>query len=270
MNEYLDKALDLGIDVGKMIVGAILLWIIGRMVIRMVGRIIDRVLVERLEPTVARYLGSALDILLNILLFIAILSVFGVETTTFAGLLAAGGVAIGMAWSGLLGNFAAGVFLLVLRPFKVGDFVTAGGQTGTVTDIGMFVTSLDTLENVRVFVGNGKVLGEVIQNYSANSYRRVDLVAQLNHGDDVERAIEILRDAVAKLPHVEAKPAPDVFILEFNLAGPKLCVRPYTNNQHYWSVYFATNAAIREELGKAGFKVPQEHLVISQVPPAAA
>ncbi|MCX4244456.1 mechanosensitive ion channel family protein [Paraliomyxa miuraensis] len=268
MNEYLDKALDVGIDVGKMIVGALLLWIIGRMVIRMVTRIVNGMLKERLDSTVARYLGSALDILLNILLFIAVLSVFGVETTTFAGLLAAGGVAIGMAWSGLLGNFAAGVFLLVLRPFKVGDFVTIGGQTGTVTDIGMFVTSIDTLDNVRVFIGNGQVLGGVIQNFSANPYRRVDLFAQLNHGDDANQAMEILREAIAKIPNVESKPAPDVFILEFNLAGPKLCVRPYTNNDHYWQVYFDTNAAIRTELGKAGFKIPEEHLVISQRPAA--
>lgn len=270
MNEYLDKALDLGIDVGKTIVGALLLWILGRMAIRMVTRVVNGLLRERLDATVARYLGSALDVLLNILLFIAVLSVFGVETTTFAGLLAAGGVAIGMAWSGLLGNFAAGVFLLVLRPFKAGDFVTVGGQTGTVTDIGMFVTALDTLDNVRVFVGNGKVLGDVIHNFSTNPYRRVDLVAQLNHGDDAQRAIEILREAVAQIPHVEAKPAPDVFILEFNLAGPKLCVRPYTNNAHYWDVYFATNATIREALGKAGFKIPEEHLVISQVSRPAA
>lgn len=265
MNEYIDKALDLGIDVGKMVVGALLLWIIGRMVIRMVGSMADRVLKEKVDPTVARYLSSALDILLNILLFIAVLSVFGVETTTFAGLLAAGGVAIGMAWSGLLGNFAAGVFLLVLRPFKVGDFVTVGGETGTVIDIGMFVTSLDTLQNVRVFVGNGKVLGEVIQNFSTNSYRRVDLFAQLNHGDDPHKAIEILKTALAEIPNVEKTPAPDVHILEFNLAGPKLCVRPYTNNDYYWDVYFATNKAIRDELGKAGFKVPEEHLVVNKV-----
>lgn len=263
MNEYLDKALDLGIDVGKMIVGALLLWIIGRMVIRMIGRVVDKALQEKLDPTVARYLGSAIDVLLNVLLIIAVLSVFGVETTTFAGLIAAGGVAIGMAWSGLLGNFAAGVFLLVLRPFKVGDFVTVGGQTGTVMDIGMFVTSLDTLENVRVFVGNGKVLGEVIQNFSTNSYRRVDLFAQLNHGDDPQKATEILRTAIAAIPNVEKTPAPDVHILEFNLAGPKLCVRPYTNNDHYWDVYFATNQAIRDELGKAGFKVPEEHFKIN-------
>ncbi|MEM9462075.1 MAG: mechanosensitive ion channel family protein [Myxococcota bacterium] len=264
MNEYLDKALDLGIDVGKMIVGAILLWIIGRMVIRAVIRVTGKMLADRLDTTVARYLSSALEILLNILLVIAVLSVFGVETTTFAGLIAAGGVAIGMAWSGLLGNFAAGVFLLVLRPFKVGDFVTIGGQTGTVTDIGMFVTSLDTLENVRVFVGNGKVLGEVIHNFSTNEYRRVDMAAQLNHGDDVDKAIAILKEAVAAIPHVQTTPAPDIHIVEFNLAGPKLCVRPYTNNDHYWDVYFTTNKVIRDELGKAGFKVPEEHLVIKQ------
>ncbi len=262
MDEYLDKALDLGIDVGKMIVGAILLWIIGRMVIRMLTGVVDRMLKERLDPTVARYLGSALNILLNVLLAIAVLSVFGVETTTFAGLLAAGGVAVGMAWSGLLGNFAAGVFLLVLRPFKVGDFVTVGGETGTVTDIGMFVTALDSMENVRVFVGNGKVLGEVIHNFSTNGHRRVDLVAQLNHGDDAFKAIEILEKAVAAIPNVTAEAGPDVFILEFNLAGPKLCVRPYTHTDTYWDVYFATNAVIRDELGKAGFKVPEEHVAI--------
>ena len=264
MNEYVKMALDLGIDVGKMIVGALLLWIVGRMVIRMIGRVANKMLTARLDSTVARYGSSALDILLNVLLAIAVLSVFGVETTTFAGLLAAGGVAIGMAWSGLLGNFAAGVFLLVLRPFKVDDFVTIGGQTGTVKDIGMFVTAIDTLENVRVFVGNGKVLGEVIHNYSTNSCRRVELVAQLNHGADVHKAIDILREALPKIPNVETDPAPEVHILEFNLAGPKLSVRPYTNNQYYWDVYFATNEAIRVELGKAGFEAPDQHLVVKQ------
>ena len=113
MTEFFDQAIAIGLDVGKMIVGAIILWIVGRMVIRMVVRVVNAMIKERIDATVARYLASALDVLLNILLFIAVLSVFGVETTTFAGLIAAGGVAIGMAWSGLLGNFAAGVFLLV-------------------------------------------------------------------------------------------------------------------------------------------------------------
>ena len=264
MNEYIDTVVAHGIDIGRMILGALVLWIVGRIVIRMVVRLTNRVLTQRIEPTVARYLGSALDILLNILLFIAVLSLFGVETTTFAGLIAAGGVAIGMAWSGLLSNFAAGVFLLVLRPFKVTDFVTVGGQTGTVVDIGMFATSLDTLENVRVIIGNSKVLAEVIHNFSTNAVRRVDLVAQLAHGADVDRAIAILQEAVARIPNVAATPAPDVHLLEFNIHGPKLSVRPYTHTDHYWAVYFATNKVIRDELGKAGFEVAEQHVVVRQ------
>lgn len=261
MDNIVNKLMELGLEVGQMVLGAILLWIVGRFVIRMVMKMVDASIRKRLDPTVANYLSSTAQVLLNILLAVAVLSVFGVETTTFAGLLAAGGVAIGMAWSGLLGNFAAGVFLLILRPFKVGDFVTIGGQTGTVQDIGIFVTALDTLENVRVFVGNGKVLGDVISNFSTNGYRRVDCFAQLNHGDDAHKAIDVLRAALAKVPNVESSPAPDLYILEFNLAGPKLCVRPYTNNEHYWDVYFETNRIIRDELGAAGFKVPAEHIV---------
>lgn len=265
MNEYIDTVVAHGIDIGRMILGALLLWIIGRMVIRVVGRLTQRVLIQRLDATVARYLGSALDILLNILLFIAVLSVFGVETTTFAGLIAAGGVAIGMAWSGLLSNFAAGVFLLVLRPFKVGDFVTIGGQTGTVVDIGMFGTSLDAPDNVRVIVGNSAVLGGVIQNFSTNAVRRVDLVAQLAHGDDVDRALEVLKQAVPTIPNVATKPAPEIHLLEFNAHGPKLSVRPFTHTDTYWDVYFATNKVIRDELGKAGFKIAEQHIVIRNV-----
>jgi len=265
MNEFIDQAIVIGLDVGKMIVGAILLWIIGRMVIRMVVGVANRVLKERIDSTVARYLASALDVLLNILLFIAVLSVFGVETTTFAGLIAAGGVAIGMAWSGLLGNFAAGVFLLVLRPFKVGDYVTVGGQTGTVVDIGMFGTSLDNDQNVRVIVGNSAVLGGVINNFSTNPSRRVELVAQLAHGADVDLALSILKEAVPKLANVVTKPGPEIYLLEFNEHGPKLCVRPYTHTDTYWDVYFATNKLIRDELGKAGFAVAEQHIVVRQV-----
>ena len=265
MTEFFDQAIAIGLDVGKMIVGAIILWIVGRMVIRMVVRVVNAMIKERIDATVARYLASALDVLLNILLFIAVLSVFGVETTTFAGLIAAGGVAIGMAWSGLLGNFAAGVFLLVLRPFKAGDYVTIGGQTGTVTDIGMFGTSLDNDQNVRVIVGNAAVLGGVIHNFSTNPSRRVELVAQLAHGADVDLALAILKEAIPKLPNVVTKPAPEIYLLEFNDHGPKLSVRPYTHTNTYWDVYFATNKAIRDELGKAGFAVAEQHVVVRQV-----
>src|SRR5208283_5956244 len=177
-------------------------------------------------------------------------------------LIAAGGVAIGLAWSGLLANFAAGVFLVILQPFKVGDFVTAGGIMGTVHEIGLFVTYIDTLDNVRHIVGNGKIFADVIQNYSHNPYRRVDLTAQLAHGVDVHVAMAALKKALAGIPNVLTNPAPDVEILTFTLAGPVLAVRPYCNNAHYWQVYFDTNRVIRDTGASAGLPAPEQHFAV--------
>jgi small conductance mechanosensitive channel len=209
-----------------------------------------------------RYIGTVISVTLNIILVVAILGYFGVETTSFAAILAAAGVAIGMAWSGLLANFAAGAFMIVLRPFKVGDFVTAGGTTGTVKEIGLFVTAVVTLDNVVTLVGNNKIFSDVIQNFSANPYRRVDLKAQLSHSVDHNDAIRRLKDQLSKIPNVVPNPAPDVEILEFNLAGPVLAVRPYCHTDHYWQVYFDTNKVIRETCGAAGYPVPEQHFVV--------
>jgi len=172
-----------------MVLGALAIWIIGRWVIRFVVNMVSKALTKRvIEPTIISYVGSVTTVMLNILLVIAILGVFGLETTTFAALLAAAGVAIGLAWSGLLANFAAGAFLVILRPFKVGDFITAGGVTGTVQEIGLFVTTINTMDNVRTFVGNNKLFSDNIQNFTANPYRRVELEAQLDHTVDVSHA----------------------------------------------------------------------------------
>jgi small conductance mechanosensitive channel len=245
-----------------MIVGAIILLIIGRWLIGLAIRLITRSLEkQRVDPTLLRYVGNVVSVVLNVALIVAILGYFGVETTTFAALIAAG-VAIGLAWSGLLANFAAGAFLIVLRPFKAGDFVTAGGVTGTVKEVGLFVTTITTLDNVLTIVGNNKVFSDNIQNFSANPYRRVDLVAQLNHAVDHKTAIALLKERLAKIPNVASKPAPDVEILQFNLAGPLLAVRPYCHTDKYWQVYFDTNRAIRESFGDAHFPVPEQHFAL--------
>jgi small conductance mechanosensitive channel len=248
---------------GLQIIGAIALWIAGRWLIGIVVRFLEKSLErQKVDPTVLRYVGSAVSVALNIVLVVAILGYFGLETTSFAALLAATGVAIGMAWSGLLANFAAGVFLLILRPFKVEDFIQAGGVMGTVKDIGLFVTVINTLDNVRTIVGNNKLFSDNIQNFTANPYRRVDLKAQLNHSVDHNEAMSTLKERLAKIPNVIASPPPDVEILDFNLAGPVLAVRPYCHNDHYWQVYFDTNRAIREAFGAAGFPVPEQHVVM--------
>ncbi len=249
-----------GVDVGSKLVGVIILWIIGRFVIRGVKSVLERSLRMRsVEKTLIGYADNIVTVLLNILLVAVLLGFVGVETTTFAGLLAAAGIAIGTAWSGLLANFAAGAFLVMLRPFKKGDFVSAGGFVGTVADIGMFVTSIDTMDNVRTMVGNGKIFSEPMQNFSTNPYRRVERSAQLAHGADHRKAIAILKEELVKIPNVAKSPAPDVELLDFTLAGPVLAVRPFCHNDHYWQVYFDTNRVIREALGTAGFAVPQTH-----------
>jgi small conductance mechanosensitive channel len=263
MGHLAQQGYGLLIALGIKILEAIALWIVGRWLIGFSTRLIGRTLTrQKIDPTLIRYIHNTVAAILNIVLVVAILGFFGVETTSFAALLAAAGVAIGMAWSGLLGNFAAGVFLIVLQPFKVGDFVVAGGVMGTVEEVGLFVTSINTLDNIRNIVGNGKIFGDVIQNFSTNAFRRVDLTAQLSHAADPHQAIAILKAGLKKIPNVLADPAPSVEIETFNLAGPVLAVHPFCNNKDYWQVYFDTNMLIKDSFTTAGFSVPEQHYMV--------
>ena len=246
------------------VIGALVIWVIGRKLIHFTARLVVRSLRYPFDQTVAAYIGTAVTVLLTIALILALLGFFGIETTSFAALLAGVGLAIGAAWSGLLANLAAGIFLLILRPFKVGDFISGGSVLGTVNDVGLFVTSLTTLDNVKTFVGNNKLLGDTIQNFSANPYRRVDLVAQLDHRVDPAQAIRLLKQRLAAIPNVMTDPPADVEILTFTPMGPVLAVRPYCNNAHYWQVYFDTNRLIREAFTEAGYPSPAPGYVITQ------
>jgi small conductance mechanosensitive channel len=263
INQIMQTVTTISIAFGLKAAGAIVVWVVGRYLIHLAVRLVSASLEkQQVDPTVLRYLGTVISVTLNVILVVAILGYFGVETTSFAAILAAAGVAIGMAWSGLLANFAAGAFMIILRPIKVGDFVTVAGVTGTVKEIGLFVTAVNTLENVLTIVGNNKIFSDTIQNFSTNPYRRVDRMAQLNHSVDHNAAIRLLKERLAKIPNVIPDPPPDVEILDFNLAGPVLAVRPYCHTDHYWQVYFDTNRAIREAFGAAGFPVPEQHVVL--------
>lgn len=254
---------DVGLQVGFKVIAAIVFYLVGRWLIGLAIRLVSSALEkQKVDPTLLRYIGTVISVTLNVILVVAILGYFGVETTSFAAILAAAGVAVGMAWSGLLANFAAGAFMIVLRPFKVGDFVTAAGVTGTVKEIGLFVTALVTPDNVVTLLGNNKIFSDTIQNFSANPFRRVDLKAQLAHSVDHNEAIKLLKERVAKIANVKADPPPDVEVLEFNFNGPVLAVRPYCHTDNYWQVYFDTNKAIRETFGTAGYPVPEQHFVV--------
>ena len=253
---WIEQAQPILVAFGLKALGAIAVFVVGRWLISVVTSLVGAGMTrQKLDPTVQRYLVSFITVSLNIILVVAILGYFGVETTSFAALVAGAGVAIGAAWSGLLGNFASGIFLLVLRPYQVGDYVMVAGVEGTVLELGLFGTTLNTPDNVKTIVGNGKVMGGDIKNYSANAHRRVELVAQLAGSADVNKAIALLKEAVSNVPNIVKSPAVDVEILEFNEFGPKLAVRPHCHTEHYWQVYFDTNKTIADTLGAAGFPV---------------
>jgi small conductance mechanosensitive channel len=252
-------------EVAIKIAAAIAFWVVGRWLIGRVVSLMQAAMARNaVDPTLTKYLGSIVAIALNIALVLGILGYFGIQTTSFAAMLAGAGVAIGAAWSGMLGNFAAGAFMLVLRPFKVGDFVHVGGVTGTVRELGLFGTTLVTPDNVLTVVGNSKVFGDNIQNYSALPVRRVDRTAQLAGGVDVADAIARFAAAVKQVPNVAATPAVEVSLLETNLVGPVIAVRPYTHTDHYWQVYFDVNLAITRVCGEAGWPAPTPTQILKQ------
>lgn len=257
MDQYQQWVITYATQIGTKVIAAIIFWIVGRWLIDLVGRMLQQAMErQKVDPTLMRYMGNFLKVTLNIVLVVALLGYFGIQMTTFAALVAGVGIAIGAAWGGLLSNLAAGGFLIVLHPFKVGDFITAGGVTGTVQEIGLFATCINTPDNVLSIVGNAKIFGDTIQNFSSNPFRRVDLKCQLAGGADHVAAMQLLREKLAAVPNVISFPAPDVEILEFNLVGPVLAVRPYCHTDHYWQVYFDGNRTIREALAAAGFPAP--------------
>jgi small conductance mechanosensitive channel len=269
ISRWQDLAIQYASDVGIKVLAAIAFWVIGRWLIHWVGNLVQNAFErQKVDATIMRYLGTVINVTLNIVLVIGILGYFGIQTTSFAALFAAAGVAIGLAWSGLLSNFAGGVFLIILRPIKVGDFVSVGGTTGTVKEVGLFVSAINTPDNVLTLVGNSKIFSDTIQNFSTNAFRRVDLKAQLSGAADHAAAMALLREKVSTIPNVLANPGVDVGILEFNLVGPVLAVRPYCHTDHYWQVYFDTNLVIREALAAAGFPAPMpaQALFVSQQP----
>ena len=254
---------------GLKIVGAIVAWIVGRYAIRLAVRVMSAALARQsIDATLVRYVGNIVSVALTIGLIVGLMGYFGFETTSFAALVAGVGVAVGAAWAGLLANFAAGAFLVVLRPFRVGHYIKVAGIEGTVTEIGLFATTISTPDHVVVFIGNNKIFGDTIHNYTTSPTRRVERTAQLAHSVDVNDAIARLKEAVGKIPNVAKSPEPIVEIVDFTNRGPVLAVRPYTHNDNYWQVYFDVNRAIVQTFGDAGYPVPTDVVSNTTAKPA--
>ena len=248
------------------VLAAIAFWVIGRWLIGRVLSLLQAAMNRNeIDPTLTKYLGSIVAVALNIALVLGILGYFGIQTTSVAAMLAGAGIAIGAAWSGMLGNFAAGAFMLVLRPFKVGDFVQVAGITGTVHALGLFGTTLITPDNVLTLVGNGKIFSDNIMNYSVRPTRRVERVMQVAGAVDPLEAITRLRTAVATVANVSSEPLPEVSLLETNLLGHVIAVRPYCHTDHYWQVYFDINEAMVRVAKEAGWPAPTPATKMIQV-----
>jgi small conductance mechanosensitive channel len=233
------------------VAGAVMIWLVGRWAVRALRAALRRFMrIRRLDTTLAIYVDTGASVVLQLLVLIAVLGVLGVETTSFAALLAAAGIAIGAAWSGLLSHFAAGLFLLTFRPFKVGDSISAAGVTGRVREIGLFVTTIDTADNVVTFVGNNKLFSDNLQNLSANPFRRVDLTASLPSTVDVAGTMVRLRERLRAIPNVLPEPEPLVQILALNPGSVAVTVRPFCRPDDYWQVFFDANRAIVEVVGE--------------------
>ena len=232
------------------VVGAIVVLIVGFWVIGWLDGIISKAIKknDKIDETLSKYIRTVSKVLMQILLVIACMGLLGIQTTTFAALLGAAGVAIGMAWSGLLSNFAAGAFLLFLRPFKVGDTISVNGVTGTVFEIGVFSTTIDTLDKIRTVVGNNAVLTNTIQNFSSNAVRRVDITFQAPAGTDIDKLTKDLKTEVLKCEGVLNTPEPECTITEFKPMGPMMQLRPYCKASDYWKVYHNTSYMLCKKL----------------------
>ncbi|MFJ3046923.1 mechanosensitive ion channel family protein [Herbaspirillum chlorophenolicum] len=247
---------------GLKVIAAIAIWIIGGILINTLAKVVRRVLTARqLEATLINYAISVTHVVLRILLVMGILEVCGIPTTSFAAMIGAVGVALGVAWSGLLANFAAGIFLVVLRPFKVGDYITAAGQTGTVSDIGLVTTTMTTDNNLRVIIGNNKLFSDNIINFNVNATRRTDLRCQIAYGVNPQEAIARLMERVKAIPNVLETPAPSIVILEFNATGTLLALRIYASTPNFGQVSNDVQNAIAEVCLKQGWPAPATYQV---------
>ena len=265
VEQLLTKLLDWGIEVGKDLLGAIIIYIVGRFIIKQIGRLLSRILEKRkLEISVQTFLKSLVSILLNLILAFAIVSRLGVETTSFAALLASAGVAIGMALSGNLSNFAGGLNILVFKPFKVGDYIESPNANGTVREIQIFHTILVTVDNKVIYVPNGSLSSNAITNYSKQETRRAEWVFGVEYGEDFEKVREVLQRIIDADDRILKDPAPMIALGALSASSVDIKVRVWTKSADYWNVYFDMNKIVYDTFNKEGIGFPFPQLTVHQ------
>lgn len=242
---------------GLKVVGAIAVLIIGRWVAGKIRKGAVRGMEKgSVDAALVPFLSSAVYYVALAVVIIAVLNLFGIETTSLIAVLGAAGLAVGLALQGTLSNFAAGTMLLLFRPFRPGDFVEVAGCSGSVSEIGIFTTVLNTGDNIRVAIPNSAIYGDTIKNYSANENRRIDMIMGIGYGDDIGVAIETIKRVCTNDKRVLAEPAPTIAVAELGDSSVNLVVRPWCKGTDYWPTKFALTRAMKEELEVAGCSIP--------------
>ena len=265
VQELINKGIDLGVEAGKSIIIAIIIYFVGKALIslinRMLGGMMER---KKIDPAIQSFTKSLVNIMLMILLVISVVSALGVNTTSFAALLASAGVAGGMALSGNLQNLAGGIVILLFRPFKLGDYIEAQGTGGSVTEIQIFHTILTTPDNKKIYLPNGALSSGNITNYSKEHLRRVDFTVAVEYGEDIDKVRKALSDILSMDKRVMQEPAPVIVLGSLADSSVNMTVRVWVKSEDYWNVFFQTNETIYNEFNRLGINFPYPQLTIHQ------
>ncbi|MEM8678595.1 MAG: mechanosensitive ion channel family protein [Planctomycetota bacterium] len=249
---------------------ALLILVAGYLVASFCGQLVSSVMAQRVDVMLGRFLGRLITYTVMIMVVLGVLGGYGIDVTSFAAILAAGGFAIGLALQGSLANFAAGIMLLVFRPFKIGDYVRVGDSKGTVYELDLFTTRLDTPDNRRLIVPNGEVFGKVIENYSHNPTRRVDVSVGVAYSADIRETRQALEAAIGMLPGAVSDPVPQAVLCDLGDSAVNWQVRIWCRPQNYWEVREAATAAVKQALDHAQIGIPYPQLDVHVVPSSAA
>ncbi len=257
MNKYIDKIIILLVEYGPKLIGAVVVLIAGLWIIKIITKTISKLLIKKkTDPSLASFVKSLTNILLKVMLVISVMGMVGIEMTSFIAVLGAAGLAIGMALSGTLQNFAGGVMILVFKPFKVGDFIEAQGYIGTVSEIQLFNTFLKTVDNKIVIIPNGGLSTGSMINYSAEPLRRVDWTFGIGYGDDIDKAKSVLQKLIDADKRILKDPKAFIAVSELADSSVNFTVRVWVKGEDYWGVFFDMNEAVYKSFTAENLNIP--------------
>ena len=262
LQEWIDKGYEIIVDFGPKVIAAIAIWIIGSWVIKTLIKGVRKTMNKReFDPSLQKFLLNLVGWILKIVLIIVILGTLGIETTSFAAVLAAAGLAIGLALQGSLGNFAGGVLLMIFKPIKIGDLIEAQGEVGVVKEIEIFTTKLTGLSNREIIIPNAALSNGNIINFSTEGTRRVDLVFGVGYDSDIKQTKNVFKSVLDAHPLILKDPAPTIAVSELADSSINFVVRPWCNTADYWTVFFDVTEQTKEALDVAGIEIPYPHAV---------